>query len=470
MAYEKPRIIDVKGRNISIAHLELPQQPLTYLLADVSAGATALTVFDNAGFSQNYPILIGNLGTDQTEIKKVNAAVSTGTSLTSTGLTFAHSIGSPIRRLLFDQWKIYGNSTNTTVGATLIDTVNMQVDAPFTNYVNTGAEFNYYFVLPFDSLNTITGDAYSDGVANSGAYSLNMVGSLITSALDASKSKLEGRITLQWCLREINDCLRFMTGKLKRWSFLQNYNYVLSQAQRGIFGVALPSDIEDANSPKSILDIRIGSEKGLTYWDKKQWENETRLLVTTTIRTSAVAGDTSLLITNSYDFPDSGSVHVYVSGTQHTITYTGVTRSTTLGVLTGVPATGTGSITVGMASGLNVFVNEEEGNPRGFSVWDGNIYFYPMVDSAYDNSNIYLDYNTSRTVVDSVGDMIEGSRYDAVKHWLTWKMRAQNNATGQLEVNDGDYVMFREILTDLIRKEVSGQKYRMKPKVNRISY
>lgn len=470
MAYEKPRIINVKGRNIQIAHLELPTHPLTYLTADAAAAATSLTVLDNVGFVQNYPILVGNLGSNQTEIKKVNAAVTAGTSLTSTGLTFAHSVGAPVRRILFDQWKIYGNSTNSTSGATLVATVDMQVDAAFTNYVNTGTEYNYYFALPYDSLNTVTGDSYSDGVANSGAYSSNMVGALINSALDATKSKLGGIITLEWCMREINDCLRFMTGKLKRWSFLQSYNYVLSQAQRGLLAYSLPSDIEDANSPKSILDVRIGGEEGLVYWDKKQWEIETRTLIYTTIRTSAIAGDTSLLITNSYDFPDYGSVNVYVSGTKYTVTYTGVTRSATTGVLTGVPASGTGSITVGMASGLNVFVNQQEGIPRGFSVWDGYLYIYPMVDATYDNANIYLDYNTSRTAVDSAGDTIEGPRYDAVKHWLAWKLRCQNNSSGQLDPNDGDHIMFREILTDLVRKEISGQKYRMKPRVNSIDY
>jgi hypothetical protein len=66
----------------------------------------------------------------------------------------------------------------------------------------------------------------------------------------------------------------------------------------------------------------------------------------TQVTTEAVATQTTLEIDNSYDFDDSGSVNLFISGTLYTITYTGVTRSATAGILTGIPASGDGSITV----------------------------------------------------------------------------------------------------------------------------
>ena len=470
MAYEKPRIIDVTGRAITIAHFEVPKTPITYLLSDIAAAATSLTVVDNLGFANTNLLLIGELGAGQTEIKKVNAAVTTGTALTTTAVTFAHSAGTPIRKILFDQWRIYGNSTNTSTGATLIATVDMQVDGKYTTYVNTSTEYSFYLVLPYDSINVVAGDTYSDGVSNSTAYAPNTVGSMINKALDASKSERGDIITDRWMIGEINDCLRFITGKLKRWSFLQNYNYVLGQTSRGGYVFTLPTDIEDANSIKSILDVRVGGDQGLIYRDKKEFERETENLILTTVRTQATSGATSLNITNSYDYADSGSVKVYISGTQYSITYTGVTRSATAGILTGVPASGTGSISVTIPVDTNVLQDEQEGKPKYFSVWDGSLYIYPFPDSSNDNQNVYLDYSTIRTLVDSSGDSMEGSRFDACKHWLTWKLRSQDNASGKLDMDDGDYKMFKEILGDLIRTEISGQRYKMKPRYNSISY
>lgn len=470
MSYEKPRIVDVRGRTITIAHLEQPNAPSTILTVDAAASATSFTVLDTAGFAQNQYVVLGQLGVEQSEIKTVNAAVSAGTALTLTTSTFAHGAGTPLKRILFNQWRIYGNSTNTTSGATLVATVDVQVDAPQTTYVNTSTEFSFYFALPYDSAAGITSTDYSDGVANSTSYADNTVGSLMNASLDEAKGKMGGVVTNTWFLREINDCLRFITGKLKRWSYLESFDYVLGTALRGTYSFAIPSDIEDANSNKSILGVRVGADDNLTYQDKRQWENRLQDVIRTEVRTEGAVGATTLAIDNSYDFADSGTVVVYVSGTQYDITYTGVTRSATAGILSGVPASGTGSITATIPVDTNVWQSESEGEPSYFTVYDGNLYLWPLPDSSSDNKNVYLDYHTKRTAVDSMSDAIEGSRYDAVKHWLVWKLRSLSNATGQKDLNDGDYLLFKEILRDLIRLETSGQKYKKRPRYNFIDY
>ena len=193
-------------------------------------------------------------------------------------------------------------------------------------------------------------------------------------------------------------------------------------------------------------------------------------VLVTEVRTQASANDTSLALDNSYDFADSGTATVYVSGTRYDLTYTGVTRSTTAGVLTGIPASGTGSISVTIAVDINVWQNPSEGEPSVFGVWDGSLYIWPLPDANFDNLNLYLDYYTVRTVVNSAGDSIEGSRYDAVKHWLVAEIRAQSNAMGRMDLNDPDWQKFLAIVSDLVRLEVSGQKRKWKPKINRVDY
>ena len=433
MSYEKPRLIGVSGRTIKIAHLDLPTQPVTYLLSDVAATGTTLSVIDNSGFANTNLILVGVLGAKATEIKKVNGAVTTGTSLTSTAVTFGHSAGAPVRKLLFNQFKIYGTTTNTYSTDNLVATVDIAVDSPYTTYVNTGTEYAYYWATAFDSENTVTGNN-SDSIEVAVGNPVNSVGYLINASLEDTKKKKGGTITDEWFLRQINEGLTYVAGKLKHWSFLQNFDYPLGTTLRGTYQNAMPTDASDVNSNKSILDIRIGTDTQLAYLDKEEFEQELEGVARTQVTTQAVATDTTLEIDNSYDFEDAGSVDVFVSGVKYTITYTGVTRSTTAGVLTGIPATGNGSITVTIPVDTNVWQYEAEGKPEYFTVYDGNLYIYPLPDATYDYKNISMDYWTNRTLVDSSADTIEPPRYDAMKEWLCWKLRGLDNASGKLDL------------------------------------
>ena len=81
-----------------------------------------------------------------------------------------------------------------------------------------------------------------------------------------------------------------------------------------------------------------------------------------------------------------------------------------------------------------------------------------------------MDYYSQRTAVTTDSDVIEFPRYDAVKHWLIWKIRSTNNSAGSLDFEDGDYKMFNTILIDMIKKELTGQKYKWQPKINKITY
>ena len=460
MSYKKPMISNVDGRTITIAHLDISEYPVTSLLSAMAATGTTATVIDNTGFVDTNLILVGELGSDGTEIKAVDAAVTAGTSITTTEMTFKHTSGTPVRKVLFNQWKIYGTSDTTFATTNLLDTINVQVDAEQTTYVYTSAtEYDYYWVVAYDSINSITGDN-SDYCAQTG-YPLDTVGSLMKSALRSTRKEKNETITDQWFFEEVNNCLRYITGKLKHWSFLQNFDYSLGTSLRGSYEYTMPTDAEDRNTNKSVLDVRVGTSS-LRYKDKKEFNDELNNAILTEVTTQAVATDTTLEIDNSYDYADSGSVDFFISGTKYTITYTGVTRSTTAGILTGVPASGTGSITVTVPADTNVWQNESEGQPNCFTVEDTKLFIYPLPDSSNDYKNVYMDYWTSRTLVDSASDIIEPPRYDAVKHWLCWKLRGLDNASGQLDMNDSGWLMFNSVLEDMIRVEKSGQNFKWK--------
>ena len=468
MSYETPRIIDAEGRTIRIAHPQIPGLPKTRLTASVSATGTTLTVSDNSGLSDTEWLRVGSIGSERTESVRINAAVTRGTSLTITAVVFDHAQDTEVARIPFDQWRIYGNSTNTTAGATLMDTVNIAWDEEETAYLNTSTEYNFYFVIGYDS-NADSEFTYSDGITKDTGWAENTVGKAAESALRDTGVNRE-KVSSAWIYDQVNDCVKDMSGKLKRWSFLQAFDQSLGAVVRGDWTVAMPSDIEDANSNRSVQGVRIGTGKDLYYKDKDEFESELDGIAQTQVRTQAEVNDTTLEIDNSYDFDDSGSVDVFVSGTKYTITYTGVTHSTTAGVLTGIPASGTGSITVQIPVNTNVWQDAEEGQPKYYGIWDGNLYWWPLPDSSNDNMNATMDYYTKRTEVTAYSDVLEPGRFDAVKAWLRWKLRALSEANGEPDVNDGDYKLYLGIVGDMIRNEDSGQKHRFKYKGQGIKY
>ena len=465
--YETLRIRRVLGRVVEVEHPSLPATPKTRLTAALAAAGMAITVLDNSGFSTSHLALIRPYGTQKAEIVDISA-VTGGTGITAaSGVTFAHATGEEVQQIIWNSFILYGNSTNSTTGLTTIATIDIDVSENFTTYINTGTEYAFYFVRPYDSVDAVTGTNYSDGVANTTGVAQNSVQNLINQALTQSKSKFGGILDFEWCLSKLNEGMTYIRGQLKTWSSLQVFDYALGTATRGLFNVTPPTDMYDTNTPRSIFGVRVGAGTNLIYADKVEWEELLKDVTRTQIRTEGAIGATTLEIDNSYDFDDDGTVTVYSGGTAYDITYTGVTRSATAGVLTGVPASGTGSITATLVVDLNVWQRPEEGTPTWWTIYDGTIYFWPLPDSANDNMNVTADYYTSAAEVNSGADTISFQRYDALRHWLTWQLRSLKNENGTLDMKDGDFLMFQDIVKTMIFQELngSGLKRKYRPKV-----
>ena len=354
-----------------------------------------------------------------------------------------------------------------------IDTIDIQPDSLETRYEDTTYSSGYYFIR---FVNTTTEpntcSVYSDAIPYEG-YAENTVGFVIHYALKRNKIKgFTDFIDYQFCIDEINACLDFITGNLKGWSNLLKLNQVIGQTERGVFVLGdMPSDIWENKGNKSIMGLRIGTGTNLTYKIWSDLEKEMAGVCHTQVRTEASEGDTSLEIDNSYDFENEGSVNVYVNGELQTLTYTGITRSATEGILTGIPASGTGSITDTIPVDTDVWDGENEGKPLYFSVnSDSEIVIYPLPDSSYRNLNGYMDYYTKAIRVDSDSDILDTWRYDMIKHWLTWAIRAQKDNDGKRDFNDGDYLQFLTILADFIRTEKPAHRPKRGVKINKITY
>lgn len=443
----------------------------TYLTANSPAADTTLTVKDIDGFGVSDYLVIGELGSETCELVKVHASTApSGTTITlvTGGVEFAHSAGTKVYKIPYDQVEV-SHAATLTGAKSVLATSNLQVDGLKQIYRDVSQTTGFYFARYKDSTGS-TFSGYSDGIAY-GGWASNTVGYIFEQSLRNNDVEISDMLTRDDLFNFANDGVRFAQGKQKRLAQYLEANYVAGQTTRGINEVTLPSNIEDNDTLKAIKAVRIGTEgEPLRKIDPQVFEERLGDATVTQVRTEASAADTTLEIDNSYDFEDSGTVTVYVSGTAYDITYTGVTRSATAGVLTGIPASGTGSISVTIPVDTNVWQNEEEGEPQVVTVRNGVAAFYPIPDSNYDNMNVYLDYFTTFTEVDSEGDVIDSQRFGMILDYVTWRVRMKTKNNGALDMNDGWYAQFKEKLNDYIRTTPVAFKNKMRPNINRVRY
>ena len=134
------------------------------LATDSAAGSSvSLTLEDNDHFVDNDYVVVGNEGSEQTELAQIDAAVTPGTVIQVDTLLFAHKANVPITKYKYDKRKFYGSLTAggsyvelTAYGSPAV----IQVDDPQGTLLEyTGAEGYLYFKATY--FNTET-DAETD--------------------------------------------------------------------------------------------------------------------------------------------------------------------------------------------------------------------------------------------------------------------------------------------------------------------
>jgi hypothetical protein len=461
-------LIQHQNRTIQVDQFQIAENALakTLLSADMAAASGTLTVKNISGFAVGKFVWINPFG-QTSEIVAMHASTApSGTTLTLAANTvYAHSAGEEVLYVEFNQIEI-NHAATLTGSKSVLATVDIMAREKELIYLDVSQTTGYYFARYKNSVATLYGD-YSDGVEY-GGWDANTVGAIIETSLRDLSLEYSEKLTLLDIIRFFNEGLREIKGKVRRWPEHYKDNYVAGQISRGTNIVLLPSDIYDAETNASISALRFGNGSALRYLDPASFDAQMDDIIVTQVRTQALAADTTLAIDNSYDFEDSGTVSVYISGTKYEITYTGVTRSATTGILTGIPASGDGSITVTIPVDTYVWQNEEEGTPTYYTVRNGVIEFTPLADASHDNQNVYMDYNLAVTEVNSENDVIDYLRYDMLKNYVTWRIWAKAKNGGVLDKGNGFYTTYKEHLNDAIRT-MPTRKTTSAPNVNRMS-
>lgn len=443
MSYELSPVVSSDRNIIRVGHPNIDGMPSTTLGSDASAGAVTLTVLDNAGFANADLYLAETYGLEKAEIKKINGAVTAGTSLTTTALTFKHSVDAPITFMLWDQVVIYGNNTNSTSAGspTILSTSDLAVDQPFTQYVNTGTTYTYYFARYKNSVTT-TYSSYSDIVGATG-IAVNSRGKIKQRALDAIDEKKDEVITEDFLNDQIRNCEQDIMRRNKYWSWLKTDNIDSPTAiVQGKMKYTLPTTIADANSPKSILTVSIRNGRPLSLVTLPEWRELTLADRFTTLTADVALVDVTISVATSGDL-DAGSVTTPGTITigNDEITYTSKT-STLLSGVTGITATHT--------SGDEVHQNISFSEPLYYTVKEGKMYLWPVPSSTEHGYNMYQEYFKTLTTMDSDGDETEVPFDEAFDYWLMWKIAVRRK-------NPDDALMYKKMYDELVLRALANE-------------
>lgn len=437
--------INVNNKELSL------ERAKSSLRAGASIGDTTLNVYSITQFAINYILCVGPWGSEGTEIIKTHTATApSGNTVTlASALTKNHPKDTPVYILAFDQVEFGWGDEVDEVTPTVLSLTNINPEMDEMVYEDTAHTSGYYFNRYKNSITSVYSN-YSDGVPYTGLPE-NTVGYAIDTAMNELYIQFDEKLNYNMALGLSNQFMTIVRGEVKGWAEFQKYDEALDTLDPGMRRIAVPTDLYDKNTNKSIMAIRIGNGDPLDYIDRNEYLEKTRLSAFTTIATQPAVGATSLVLANTANLPDEGSIDVYYSGTKYNVSFTGNTRST--GTLTGIETSGDGSIEATFSVGSNVWYNVTESVTDYYSIWDGYIYFWPLASTSsdYQNRTIFADYLTDIESVSSDMDEIVSPRKDALIQFLKWKFRAIKENNGKEDMKDPSYLQYRSYINNAIR-------------------
>ena len=444
------------SQKVNISNETLLQSPIqTFLSTDLASASATLTVKNITGFAINQVLIVGELGNEGTELIKTHASTApTGSTITlASNTVFPHSSGTPVYVIDYDNVEI-STATTLTGSKTVLSTIPVQVGSDYTTYDDTAASTGYYFAR-FKNTITTTYSSYSDGIPV-GGYGILTARYIINNALGMINKDTSELLTDQFCFNEINNCQMEVLREYKRWSFMQVFDYSLGQILTGQWKVAVPANLDDQFTNKSIYNFRIGTQTNLQYVDKQKWNEIVSGVAHTTLANAVNVSDATITLTDASDFDQNGgsiyagaNIYQYTSITSNVATLTAVSTTTN-------------------NAGDDAFQGASFGYPQYWTTFGGYLWFYPVLATAFNMQEGNLDYYIKPIPIVNDSDSVVLPDPNVVIFYLAWKMLLRiNNGVDDASTNPM-YQSYSARKQTLMRKEMTGNNFRMKPLKNEI--
>jgi hypothetical protein len=475
MAGQSPQLELVNNNLLRVYHPQL-LSPSSYMTVEKASGQTAITLANNDGYADNDPVLFEGFNNPLAEIKDVTASPTYGTAIAVSATTFAHGINTPVYRLPFDQIEVSG--TDTTGGVkTTIATIDINPTAPYTEYNIAGeTSYAYYYVRFYNSFDSSPyHGAYSDEIESTD-FGSRTVGFIRRQAFQNIGSTFEGWLTPQWIYDNIYFCEVDVMKEKETWGQLSVLDYDLGNVTVGMRCIAMPTDIDITKTNRGIIGVRVGVDENLDWFDWKEYQEEMSGVGYTTVASTGSVGASTVVLTDSSDFDDEGTLYIYDGIYNHIIQYTTNDRTTnTLGGFTFVSVTQLSDNTIlstqeGTALTLAYEItasgytwqNMDTGTPTRFTINNGYIYFDVPISSDYIGRNIWIDYFKTASRPNSDGAEVLFNDSELYVRYLEMKIKKRRN-NGVLAMDDDSFIRYEQEKKKLLARDKAPYTSRIIP-------
>lgn len=420
-------------------------QKATRITANAVSGATTITVANFNGIADNDYLLLGNFGEPTAEIVQVDGT-PTSETITVSALGFDHYADTPVTVIPFNKIQFYRAETKGGSKTQLGSDVDIMAYSQKTSYfdeTNTTGYGSFRFMNEEDTEYS----EYSDEVDYEGnAY--NSVETIITEAVNSIGIKIgDKHAKEQQLLLDANEAQNIIT-RMQDWIFelVKNDTSIATTENENKYALSgLTYAMKYADSKQGIKSVRIANDI-LDYYDINEYEESFEGVAETTLSETATVGATSITLTDSYEFNESGTI--YLGG--DTITYTANNEST--GVLSGISASGSGSITTEMASGSSVWQGVSPGVPTKYTIFDGYIYLNKPVETDEVGKKLKFKYLKALTRFTDYSDVIAIPFYEAISKYISFKIEKRRG-------NKEDALYYKAEFDEIVK--INGNAYKL---------
>jgi hypothetical protein len=489
---QTPEILEIIGSTIRVKHPDISNNFRTYLSAQIAAGGTTMTVYDTGavtgnGLADNDWFIAGTVGDNETEENDVNGTVTRGTSITVTNaLSFDHELDAPITKIFERGIKIYGAATDggsgtiiesidakAGAGRQLADAVMIEWHRDFTEYtlISTDTSYAYYYATFTDGT---TESGSSDYVLAAGLGSTS-VEYMIRQALSLTNTNLKSnRISREDCIKWADDCQTAITqfvyqeprsGKYiqKDWPFEEvlssgDITMTTNKNKYALSGLSSLMKYDD----RGVITVQMGTLKQFKKTDIDDMTIRLESKPYTEVATAASAGDTTLVVDSVVEFSDpdgASTATLYVNG--QTLTYTDLSGTTTF---TGIPASGTGSITASISVDDGVWQNNAPGLPEYYSIFNNQLILDKPPQSDYNNFPLNLRYFKKLTALTQASDTTEVSFSNVFQYFIASQIERRRQK--HEEADRYMEIWRREVLNNAIHQKTASKQYQEYYKYN----
>lgn len=434
--------------------------PFTFLNTDYASGVSSFAVDNGLKFTIGQYAIIPNVGNEKAEIVRTHASTATtATTITLAAATsFAHSRGDMLQFIPYNQITIWSDVAEAGTFV-LLATIDINVASHETYYQHQAGTATTSYKVYFKNSTDTKYSSASDEVLATG-YGQGTVGEVIRKALIDTGAKIDNIITKEWLYSALDEGRREIDEDkdVLRWSFRTVFDYNAYSVIPGQYSFTLPTNLRDADTNKNILSVRIGRDKTkLDPCDKIDFDNDYEGVAHTTLNGAVDTADTEIVLTDSGDFDESGSIDVAAQAIDEeidNITYEDNTEvDNELQECDDIR-------TAGHADGTDVWQGAAFSLPDKYIVDNGVIYFNCPFSDDLAGENIYLNYYKKLTEIDSDADEFDEPFYSIYIPYLRYRIKLRKDE-GLDWKNDIDFIKWREMKDAQISKEYLGQDLRI---------